>query len=230
MSTTRFTGFPDDTFAFFDGLERDNSKAYFTDHRPLYDAHVRGALELMLGELAAELGGEVKMFRQNRDVRFSNDKSPYKTTTYGVIGKRPKGLPPLYAQLSSWGLFAGSGYYRLAADQLERYRKAIADEKTGRAAQQAVDAVQAAGVEVFGESLKTAPRGFARDHPRARLLRHKALFGGKRMEPTDNGITRAKALRHVRTTWDACAPINAWLDKHVGPSRLPEEPRGGRRA
>ena len=222
VSAARFQGFPDDTFAFFDGLERDNSKAYFTEQREVFDAHVRGALELMLTELAGELGGELKMFRQNRDVRFSADKSPYKTTTYGVIRNRPKGQPPLYAQLSSWGLFAGSGYYQMANDQLERFRRAIADDKQGAAAQQAVDAVEAAGVEVFGETLKTAPKGFARDHPRIRLLRHKALFGGKRIEPGDKGITRAKALKHVQATWAACAPMTDWLDRYVGPSRITE--------
>jgi uncharacterized protein (TIGR02453 family) len=229
MTSSRFAGFPDDTFAWFDGIERDNTKAYFTEHRRVFDAHVRGALEAMLTELAAELGGEVKIFRQNRDVRFSPDKSPYKTQTYGVIGNRPKSAPALYAQISSFGLFAGTGYHMLAADQLERFRKAIADDTKGAAAQSAVAAVEAAGVQVFGEQLKTVPRGFDRDHPRAPLLRHKALYGGKRIEPGDAGIPRAKALRHARTTWDACAPINAWLAEHVGPSALEPEPRGGRR-
>ena len=229
MSTGRFEGFPDETFGWFDGLERDNSKAYFTENRPIYDAHVRGALELLLAELAGELGGAVKLFRQNRDVRFAADKSPYKTTTYGLIMNRPKGQQSLYAQLSSWGLFAGSGYHMLATDQLERFRKAIVDEKSGTAAERAVEAAEAAGIEVFGEALKTAPRGFDRGHPRVRLLRHKALFGGRRIEPGDDGISRRVALAHVRTTWEACSPINAWLDKHVGPSKLPAEPRGGRR-
>jgi uncharacterized protein (TIGR02453 family) len=229
MSSSRFDGFPDDTFAWFDGLERDNSKAYYTEQRPIYDVHVRGALEAMLTELAAELGGELKLFRQNRDVRFAADKSPYKTTTYGVIMNRPDAQASLYAQLSSFGLFAGTGYYVLAADQLERFRRAIADDRTGAAAQEAVDAVEAGGIEVFGEQLKTAPRGFDRDHARARLLRHKALFGGKRLEPGNDGIARTKALRHVRGTWEACTPITAWLVEHVGPSTLPVEARGGRR-
>ncbi|MHB8690700.1 MAG: DUF2461 domain-containing protein [Solirubrobacteraceae bacterium] len=218
MASPRFSGFPDDTFAWFDGLERDNSKAYFTEQRAIYDAEVRGALELMLTELAAEFGGEVKLFRQNRDVRFSANKSPYKTATYGVIHSRPDAQAPFYAQLSSGGLFAGSGFYVLESDQLERFRLAIADDARGAEAERAVAAVEKAGVEVFGESLKTAPRGFARDHPRARLLRHKALFAGKRIEPADDGVPRRKALAHVKRTWEACSPINEWLLRHVGPS------------
>ena len=66
--------------------------------------------------------------------------------------------------------------------------------------------------------LKTAPRGWARDHPRIALLRHKALFGGARLEPAANGIAPAAALGHARATWTACAPMNAWLAEHVGPA------------
>src|SRR5947209_14055740 len=156
MSGTAFEGFPDAAFAWFDGLERDNSKAYFTEHREIYDGAVRGALEQMLEELAAELGGELKMFRQNRDVRFSADKSPYKTTTYGLIVNRPESLPSLYAQLSSHGLFCGSGYHMLAPDQLERFRAAVADETHGPEAMAAVAELERSGLEGLGESLKTA--------------------------------------------------------------------------
>jgi uncharacterized protein (TIGR02453 family) len=159
------------------------------------------------------------MFRQNRDVRFSRDKSPYKTTTYGLIIGRPDSLAGLYAQLSSAGLFAGTGYHMLEADQLTRFRDATVDDSTGPALEGAVARVHAAGIETFGEALKTAPRGYRRDHPRAELLRHKSLIAGARRDAGRKGISRDAALEHVRTTWDACAPLNAWLDAHVGASR-----------
>jgi uncharacterized protein (TIGR02453 family) len=225
-SAARFDGFGPETFAWFDGLERDNSKEYFTRQRELYERHVRGALELLLDELAGQLGGFVKLFRQHRDTRFSADKSPYKTTTYGVIGARPDSLAPLYAQLSTGGLFAGSGYYMLAADQLERFRDAVADERSGSEAQEVVADARASGIEVFGEGLKTAPRRYPRDHPRVGLLRHKALFAGARLAPGRGGIDRQAANAHLRDTWAACAPLNAWLDRHVGASRLAAPARG----
>jgi uncharacterized protein (TIGR02453 family) len=214
-----FHGFPPATFAWFSGIEADNSKAWFTAHRDTYDDAVRGALEAMLEEFADELGGRVKMFRQNRDVRFSPDKSPYKTTTYGLIIGRPDSLAGLYAQLSSAGLFAGTGYHILEADQLTRYRDAIVDDSTGPALEEAVARARAAGIETFGEALKTAPRGYPRDHPRSDLLRHKSLVAGARRDARAKGISRGAALEHVRATWDACAPLNAWLDAHVGASR-----------
>jgi uncharacterized protein (TIGR02453 family) len=174
---------------------------------------VREPLEAMLDELAGELGGEVKVFRQHRDVRFSPDKSPYKTRTYGVVFARPA---PLYLQVDREGLFAGTGFHQLDPGRLERFRAAVADDAAGPVLERALDAAHAGGVETYGEVLKTAPRGYPRDHPRVALLRHKALFGGRRLPARRNGIAAAAALDHARATWQACAPMNAWLAEHVG--------------
>ena len=229
LADVSFEGFPATAFSWFSGLEADNSKAFFTAHRDTYDDAVRDALEWMLDQLADEVGGRVKLFRQHRDIRFSADKSPYKTTTYGLIIDRPDSLAALYAQLSATGLFAGTGYHFLAADQLARLRDAVADDTTGHALEQAIAGAEAAGVETFGEALKTAPRGYPRDHARVRLLRHKSLVAGRRLTPGPDGISRDDALAHSRTTWAACGPINAWLDEHVGRSEIPAETRYGRR-
>jgi uncharacterized protein (TIGR02453 family) len=225
-----FAGFAPEAFAWFSGLEADNTRQWFTAHRDTYEIAVRGAFEAMMDELADDLGGEVKVFRQHRDIRFSADKSPYKTRTYGVIHDRQDGGPVLYAEVSSPGLFGGTGGYRFAPDQLERFRAAVADDAAGAELQTVVAGVHAAGVETFGEELKTAPRGYPRDHPRVALLRHKSLIGGARLKPGARGIGRAAALKHLRHTWGACEALNAWLAAHVGPSELPEDARGrGRR-
>ncbi len=228
-AATTFDGFPPEAFGWFAGLEADNSKAWFTAHRETYDRAVRGALEALLEDLAGELGGEVRMFRQNRDVRFSADKSPYKTTTYGLIVARPDGRPSLYAQLSSRGLYAGAGYHVMAADQLARFRDAVVDDESGPGLERAVAAAEAAGIEIFGETLKTAPRGYPRDHGRARLLRHKALGAGRRLDAGPDGIPAPRAREHARTTWAGCEPLTTWLDEHVGPSEVTDERRPGRR-
>jgi uncharacterized protein (TIGR02453 family) len=226
MPDPAFTGFPRATFAWFAGLEADNSKAWFAAHRETYDNAVRGELEALLEELADELGGRVKLFRQHRDTRFSRDKSPYKTTTYGVIADRPDGEASLYAQLSAEGLFAGTGYYQLATDQLTRFRAAVDDGAAGPQLERILGAVHAAGLESWGETLKTAPRGFPRDHPRAVLLRHKLLIAGRRMKPrARSGLGRDAVLGFTRDTWAACGPMTAWLDEHVGVSALPPAPR-----
>lgn len=220
-----FEGFPHEAFSWFAGLESDNSRQYFKAHRGVYERAVRSALGRMLEELADELGGRVKLFRQQRDVRFSADKSPYKSRTYGVILERPDSLAPLYAQLSASGLFAGTGYYLLARDQLARFREAVADDASGVELERAVATIESAGGETFGEALKSAPRGYSRDHPRARFLRHRSLIAGRSLPPGPEGIDREAALEHTRDTWASCASLNAWLDANVGVSDLSPETR-----
>jgi uncharacterized protein (TIGR02453 family) len=223
-----FAGFGPAAFTWFAKLEDHNDRAWFAAHRDVYDTEVRGALELLLEELCDGLGGgRVKVFRQHRDTRFSPDKSPYKTRTYGIVGDRPASRAPLYLQLSREGLFAGTGYYAMAADQLARFRAAVDDDAAGTALERIVAGVHAHGVETWGEALKTAPRGFARDHPRVALLRHKMLIAGRRLEPDGrSGAIAADAARgFARETWAACEPLNRWLDEHVGPSELPAPTR-----
>jgi uncharacterized protein (TIGR02453 family) len=217
-----FPGFAPAVFEWFSGLERDNSKAYFTATRPFYEDAVRGGMEGLLDELAVTFGGDARVFRQQRDIRFTPDKSPYKTRTYGVLQGAPSSF---YAELSARGLYAGSGYYRLARDQLDRFRSAIDDERTGPALAEAAAAVEGAGLELAGASLQTAPRGFPREHPRIELLRRKALFAGLRTAPGRAGIDRDAALEHVAGAWTAAEPLNAWLHAHVGPTVLEDAGR-----
>lgn len=216
---TSFGGFAAPVFQWFRGLEQDNSKAYFTATRDFYESDVRGQLEAMLVELGGEFGGELKVFRQHRDLRFSADKSPYKTRTYGVLFGGPRAGAGFYAELSARGLYSATGYYQLARDQLERYRAAVADDRTGPALAEASLSSEDAGLELAGASLVSAPRGYPRDHPRIELLRRKGLIAGRSREGS-GGIERADALDHVAGSWRAAAPLNAWLDEHVGPSAL----------
>jgi uncharacterized protein (TIGR02453 family) len=216
-------GFPPRTFEWFEGLSRDNSRDYFAATREVYETDVRGALEDVFTAIQQELGGHWKVFRQQRDLRFTPDKRPYKDRTYGVLGGVTGPGHGFYAELSASGLYAGTGYYQLARDQLERFRSAVDDATAGPALQAVVDGVEAAGLELAGAELRTAPRGYARDHPRIGLLRRKAMIAGRRI-PGEGGITHAAALDHLRSTWRAAEPLNAWLDAHVGPSTLPPEP------
>ena len=223
-----FHGFAPDVFAWFAGLERENSKAYFTETRERYETKVRGGLAAMLEELSAAFGGDVRVFRQQRDLRFTADKSPYKIRTYGVLQGVPGARAGLYAQLSARGLYAGTGYHHLRPDQLERFRTAVADDRSGPALAAAAAAAQDAGIELAGECIRTAPRGYTRDHPRIGLLRRKALIAGSALAGA-GGIGRMAALEHVAGAWRAAAPLNAWLDEHVGPSELALEERSRRR-
>src|SRR2546425_5545888 len=135
---TKFEGFRPQVREWFKGLEADNSREYFSASRDFFEASIRAQMEALLAELSRDFGGEVKTFRQNRDIRFSADKSPYKTNTYGVVYGSGIAAQGLYASISAGGLVAGSGYHMMARDQLDRYREAVADGRHGAELGQAV--------------------------------------------------------------------------------------------
>ena len=227
MTAPLFPGFTPWVFEWFTGLERDNSREYFTATRDRYEAEVRSALTVMLEELRGTFGGTVRVFRQQNDMRFS-PAFPYKTRTYGAIDFEASARARLYADLSARGLYAGTGYHRLAPDQLSRYRDAVVDDELGALLAETLASAQDAGLEVISDGLISVPRGYPRDHPRADLLKSRSLLVG-RLRTSESGISRDDALDHVAGTWLAAAALTGWLDVHVGPSTLaPRErwPRG----
>ena len=119
-----FKGWRAEAIEFFEALEADNSKAFWHAHKAIYEHEVKRPMEELLDELAKEFG-EGKIFRPNRDIRFSADKSPYKTNIAGTLSKGG------YISLSAEALGVGSGMYMPMPDQLERLRKAVADNRTG---------------------------------------------------------------------------------------------------
>ena len=217
MST--FEGFGPKVRKWFQGLEADNSRTYFTANREYFDEAIRDQMEALLSELSERFGGEVRMFRQNRDIRFSADKSPYKTNTYGILRGSEVAAEGLYASISARGLVAGSGYHVMARDQLDRFRDAIVDQGHGTELSNRVAKAERAGLELWGDRLATAPRGYPKDHDRIELLRLKRLTLGA-TQKFGRGIGRSEGLEFVTKTWHAAAPVTGWLDEHVGPSTI----------
>jgi uncharacterized protein (TIGR02453 family) len=209
-----FTGFGPEVFAWFEGLEADNSRDYVQRTRDVLDEQVRGGMEALLDALAGEEFGQmVKLFRQHRDLRFSRDKSPYKTRTYGLVSSPEQSF---YAQVSASGLYAGTGFYRPERDALARFRDAVLDDTTGPELEALVAGARAAGLEIEGATLRSAPRGVDRDHPRIALLRHTSLIAGRRRAPGRDGIGAEAALGHCADTWRAARPLLGWVDRTVG--------------
>ena len=222
---TRFEGFGPKVQKWFKGLEADNSREYFSASREFFEVSIRDQMGALLTELSEKFGGEVKLFRQNRDIRFSPDKSPYKTNTYGVLHGSDLAAQGLYASISGRGLVAGSGYHVMARDQLDRYREGVLDDKTGAELAKLTDLAAKAGLELWGESVATAPRGYPKDHGRIELLRRKSLSLGATLT-FGRGIGRAQGLEFVSATWRGAQPVTGWLDEHVGPSTLPRDRPG----
>ncbi|HEX5095111.1 MAG TPA: DUF2461 family protein, partial [Acidimicrobiia bacterium] len=130
-----FRGWPADALAFYAGLEADNSRTYWQAHKATYDDSVKAPF-LALSEVVAKEFGPLRLFRPHRDTRFSKDKTPYKTAQGAVTEGR--GGTMYYVALSAEGLYAGSGYYMFGPDQLERWRAAVADPRSGPALERAL--------------------------------------------------------------------------------------------
>jgi uncharacterized protein (TIGR02453 family) len=206
-----FRGWTDAALDFYEGLEVDNSRGYWQAHKKVYDEQVRGPMEALLAELADEFG-QAKVFRPHRDIRFSADKSPYKTHVGATLANHG------YVQVSAGGLAVASGTYVFATDQLARYRRAVALDLTGEALAKTVAEARAAGLTITSAgTLTTAPRGYSRDHPRIELLRMKGLVTWKGW-PVEPWLATAEAKDKVVAVLRASVPLVQWLDINVGAS------------
>jgi uncharacterized protein (TIGR02453 family) len=206
-----FRGWPAEAIEFYEGLQADNSKAYWHDHKAVYEQCVQAPMQALLADLTPQFG-EGRIFRPYRDVRFSADKSPYKTNIAATLGHAG------YLHLSADGLGVGSGTYMMASDQLARYRQSVVDDHAGAALVGLVETLIRAGIEVSAhESLKTTPRGYPKDHARADLLRHKGLIAWKQWAPAA-WLGTAQAKKRVVDVLQAAVPLNQWLAEHVGAS------------
>jgi hypothetical protein len=110
----------------------------------------------------------------------------------------------------------------MARDQLERYREQVDDTKHGPELVKLLAKAEKAGLELWGESLATTPRGYPKDHERIELLRRKALSLGATLKFA-RGISRTDGLQFVTKTWRAAAPVTGWLDEHVGATTMPAD-------
>ena len=204
-----FRGWPAEALEFYEGLEAENSRDYWTSHKDVYERCVREPMEALLEELAPRFG-EAKIFRPNRDIRFSADKSPYKTHIGAVLENGG------YVQFSADGLGAGSGCYMMSTDQLARFRAAAAEEKSGRALESVIAKLTKADIEIMSHGrLKSAPRGYPKDHPRIELLRNKSMVAWRQW-PVEPWLGTAEAKTRVVGFLKATKPLNEWLDTWVG--------------
>ncbi len=203
-----FGGWPAEALAFYAGLEDDNSREYWTARKAVYQEQVLRPMEDLLEELSPEFGNP-KIFRPYRDIRFSHDKTPYKTHIGATLGAS------YYVQLSADGLSAGAGRWHLEPPELARYRAAVAGPDGAELAALVAE-LKSAGVEVHGHgSLKSAPRGFSADHPRVDLLRHKGLTTWQHWNPSP-WLSSSAAGGKVRDFFRASTAFCDWLASHVG--------------
>lgn len=202
-----FTGFPAAALDFYDDLEMDNSKTFWTANKQVYEESVRAPMVALLTALEEEFGA-AKIFRPYRDVRFAKDKTPYKTAQGAFVALGPS--TGYYVQVAAPGVRVGAGFYEASAERLARIRAAIDEDRRGKQLEKLLTGLQRRGWVLGGDKLKTTPRGYDADHPRIELLRHKSMTLGKSygFEPI---IHSSELIDEIRRDWRATAPFLDWV-------------------
>ncbi len=225
---TDFTGFPKQTLTFLRGLRRNNSKAWFDDHRSDYDrywvepakAFVVDAGEALqkIAPVAAEPKVNGSIFRINRDIRFSRDKTPYKDHLdfWFWEGTRRTAVSGFYLRVSPDGVGIGVGAHSFDRDRLAAYRSAVVDTKSGPSLSRAVTSVGKAGYDVKGVHYKQIPRGFEpRNERQAEMLRHAALWIGEDHDLSPL-VHSPELVDWAVGEWKQMKPIHRWLVDTLG--------------
>ncbi len=205
-----FSGFPDEALIFYEGLEADNSRGYWSANKHVYESAVKAPMLALTDELADEFG-QPHLFRPNRDVRFAKDKSPYKTHQGAYVPVGVDGVA-YYVQIDADGLYIGGGWWS-QGDQILRFREALDHDEIGTQLEKIIDSLRP-DFTIGGDRLKTRPRGAPEDHPRLELLKHKCLHAGRRFTP-EPWLHTPEVLGRVRDTWRSLSPLVDWLRIHL---------------
>jgi len=219
-----FTGFSEDTLAFLRELERNNTKLFFDANKARFQkAWVEPAMELVVAvgpklrkhapsiSFEPRIGGS--LMRMNRDVRFSKDKSPYKTHLdlfFWEGEDKGWGLPGFFFRLTEKQLMVGAGVHMLDKDGLARYRAAVADERGVALAKLVAKLRKLDGVVVGHKGYKKVPKGFDPDHPRAELLRFDGLHAVYET-PVPPELSSAGFADLVLARFKTTSPLRDWL-------------------
>ncbi|MEZ4865745.1 MAG: DUF2461 domain-containing protein [Caldilineaceae bacterium] len=224
---SQFVGFPQDAITFFEEIAIFNEKTWFEENKARFQESVQQPAQAFveaLGErlitlapgiqYSTSLNGSGSVMRIYRDVRFSKDKTPYKTNL-GIAwwegpGKKME-EPGYYFHLDRSGAWIAGGMYIFTKDALEVYRKAVDHKKQGQALVAALAHAKAAGLAISGSGEYTrVPTGYDKDHPRGDLLRQKGIVAVSPGIPVE--VIASPALVDICFDYaKAMLPLHQWL-------------------
>jgi uncharacterized protein (TIGR02453 family) len=234
MSDGEFRGFRPAAMKFLRSLKRSNTREWFQAHRDDYEAEVRGPLvalveemDVRLAGLAPEIVGDPKrsIFRIHRDVRFSSDKSPYKTNAAcwfyhgdagrGVGSTTPHGGAGFYFHMEPGDSMIGGGIWMPPRPTLLRLRERIDEEHTSlRRILREPALKRRFGALDESAMLTRMPRGYAEDHPAADLLRHQSFTMGRAL--TDAELFSPRLADVLARDYARLVPFVRWFNGALG--------------
>ncbi len=221
----RFEGFADGDGKFFGKLAKNNERDWFLAHKTEFEEGWNAPMKALLSEVRAAIDAryphcdldEPKVFRIFRDVRFSKDKSPYKTHIGGFVplkraGKKSTDLPmALYFHVGAKEKFGAAGHYMMEPESLARFRAAVADDKRGRELAKILATLEKKGfVADSHDRFKRVPKGYDPAHPRAEMLKRKGLTVSFPAVPAAL-LTTPKLAKWLADGCKTTAPLVEWL-------------------
>ncbi len=231
--TDHFAGFDPDALRFLRQLKRHNNREWFSAHRARYEMLVRDPMralveegDVRLARIAPELTGDPRrsVFRIHRDVRFSRDKSPYKTHAAcwfyhrdagRGVGQEAHGGAGLYLHLEPGGSLVAGGIWMPARSALTLIREALLADHRPFARMLATPSFRRRFGPLSEESmLVRAPRGTDPDHPAAALLRHKSFTVHRMLD--DATICSPQLMTTLERDFRALIPLVRWLNAALG--------------
>lgn len=226
-----FKGFPKSGLDFLKRLKRNNTREWFHRHKEEYEENVRFPMQCLIASLREQLREEIpeldfnpkrSIFRIYRDVRFSKNKTPYKThiaASFELKGKKKSyDTPGLYVHIEPAAIFVGGGMYMPAGEQLKAIRNSIVaqPEEFLAVVESRHFTTQFGGIQ--GERLQKAPLGFPKDHPLIEYLKHKQWYVGKEWE-NERICFSPSFTKTVSVVLRDTMPLVRWLLSAIGYAR-----------
>lgn len=224
-----FCGFTKSTFKFFKDLENNNSREWFEDHRSIFEKHVMNPAQefiMDMGELLKPMCPKIvaipkvdkSIFRIYRDVRFSKDKTPYKTHLGIFLWEGPRkklGNPGFYLQLDKSSILIAGGLYQLPKELMKPYRDAISDSKKGAEVATIIKNIMVkSSYNLGGSHYKRIPRGYNPENPNADLLLHDGLYLYHKGE-VPKQVYSSDFLNYCLEIFEDIMPLHVWIRDNV---------------
>jgi uncharacterized protein (TIGR02453 family) len=221
-----FAGFPKEGIVFLKQLKKNNNREWFEKNRGKYEAFVKAPMQSLIAsvkphfeQFASEfdLNPKRSIFRVYRDVRFSSDKTPYKThiAAHFVLRGKPKGFvgSGYYLHVEPGEVFVGGGIYIPESDQLKKIRKAIATRSEEFLSLVENRRFKKLFYPFEWSQLKRIPKGYDENHPMATWLKYKQFFVG--VTRPEAVCYNASLVQEVAAICEAASPLVRFLNKSL---------------
>ncbi|HTY10448.1 MAG TPA: DUF2461 domain-containing protein [Bacteroidota bacterium] len=218
-----FIGFPKKGIEFLNKLKKNNNREWFEKHKQDFESEVKLPMQSLIASLQPyfesfapefDVSPKRSLFRIYRDIRFSKDKTPYKThaAAHFVLRGKPKGIEGsgFYLHIEPGSVFLGGGIYMPDSDQLKKIRRAIAGQS-----KEFLGIVKDKNfVRTFkgidGDKLQRVPAGYQPDHPMAEWLKLKQFFVG--VDWKEEKCYKAQFVKDVAKIFEQAMPFISFLN------------------